>query len=64
MKCKHCGQDSFKREGHVLLSHPPQFECYDCTKEYPVKWTTTQQTDEDIEKLPSMPYPKDMLRQK
>ena len=20
------------REGHMLLSHPPQFECYDCNQ--------------------------------
>lgn len=32
MKCKHCNADSYERKGHVLLSYPPQFECYDCNQ--------------------------------
>lgn len=61
MKCRCCGQDDSKKEGRFLISHPPQFECYDCIKEYPIKITTIQQTDADIEKLPPMPYPKDLI---
>jgi hypothetical protein len=32
MKCIHCGNDSYKKDGHLFLSHPAKFECYDCNQ--------------------------------